>query len=157
VSDGGNFEPFPPGPQGLYDPANEHDACGVGFIAHIKGKKSHELVQQGLLILKNLTHRGAVGWDPKLSDGSGLLIQVPDRFFRRRPAGRPCRPSASTASGWYSLPGAILAPACGTDQTPSGRGPGAAGWQDVPVGSSNLMSPRSSTNDPAVFVGRSPK
>ncbi len=50
--------------QGLYDPANEHDACGVGFIAHIKGKKSHSIVDQGLLILKNLDHRGAVGADP---------------------------------------------------------------------------------------------
>ena len=55
--------------QGLYHPANEHDACGVGFVAHIKGQKSHAIVQQGLLILKNLTHRGAVGADPKASDG----------------------------------------------------------------------------------------
>jgi glutamate synthase (NADPH/NADH) large chain len=52
---------FPPGPQGLYDPTHEHDSCGVGFVAHIKGKKSHAIVEQGLTILKNLTHRGAVG------------------------------------------------------------------------------------------------
>ena len=68
--------------QGLYHPSHEHDACGVGFVAHIKGKKSHTIVEQGLTVLKNLTHRGAVGWDPKLSDGAGLLIQLPDRFFR---------------------------------------------------------------------------
>jgi len=54
-----------PQSQGLYDPAREHDACGVGFVAHIKGTKSHDIVDQGLLILKNLTHRGAVGADPK--------------------------------------------------------------------------------------------
>ena len=69
-------------PQGLYHPANEHDACGVGFVAHIKGKKSHSIVEQGLTVLRNLTHRGAVGWDPKLSDGAGLLIQIPDKFLR---------------------------------------------------------------------------
>jgi glutamate synthase (NADPH/NADH) large chain len=57
--------------QGLYDPAYEHDGCGVGFVAHIKGRKSHLIVEQGLTILKNLNHRGAVGWDPKLSDGAG--------------------------------------------------------------------------------------
>jgi len=60
-----------PPAQGLYDGRHEHDACGVGFVAHIKGKKSHSIVEQGLTILKNLTHRGAVGWDPKLSDGAG--------------------------------------------------------------------------------------
>src|SRR5262245_13604019 len=72
----------PSTPSGLYDPRNEHDACGVGFVAHIKGKKSHAIVEQGLTVLKNLTHRGAVGWDPKLSDGAGCLIQIPDKFFR---------------------------------------------------------------------------
>ena len=71
-----------PSKQGLYDPANEHDACGVGFVAHIKGKKSHEIVSQGLTILERLTHRGAVGADPKAGDGAGLLMQMPDAFFR---------------------------------------------------------------------------
>ncbi len=68
--------------QGMYDPVREHDACGVGFIAHIKGRKSHAIVEQGLLILKNLTHRGAVGADPKASDGAGITIQIPDKLFR---------------------------------------------------------------------------
>jgi len=68
--------------QGLYDPANEHDACGVGFVANFKGRKSHEIVRQGLCILENLTHRGAVGADPKAGDGAGILIQIPDAFLR---------------------------------------------------------------------------
>ena len=68
--------------QGLYDKRNEKDGCGVGFVAHIKGKKSHEIVQQGLQLLTNLTHRGATGYDPKLGDGAGLLMQMPDAFMR---------------------------------------------------------------------------
>jgi glutamate synthase (NADPH/NADH) large chain len=66
----------------LYDPAREHDACGVGFIAHIKGRKSHSLVEQALRILKNLTHRGATGADPLQGDGAGILIQLPDALLR---------------------------------------------------------------------------
>src|SRR3990167_4408418 len=68
--------------QGLYDPANEHDACGVGFVAHIKNQKSHSIIEQGLLILENLEHRGATGYDPLLGDGAGILIQIPDGLFR---------------------------------------------------------------------------
>ena len=68
--------------QGLYDPKNEHDACGVGFIAHIKGQKSHSIVEQGLLILQNLDHRGAVGADKLMGDGAGILIQIPDQYYR---------------------------------------------------------------------------
>ena len=72
---------FPPS-QGLYDPRNEHDSCGVGFVAHIKGVKSHAIVEQALEILKNLDHRGAVGADPLLGDGAGILIQLPDALLR---------------------------------------------------------------------------
>lgn len=75
-----------PKPRGLYHPANEHDACGVGFIANIKAKKSHAIVEQGLQILKNLTHRGAVGADPLAGDGAGILLQIPDNFFREEMA-----------------------------------------------------------------------
>ncbi|MCK5901688.1 MAG: glutamate synthase large subunit [Cocleimonas sp.] len=71
-----------PPKQGLYDPINEHDACGVGFVAHIKGEKSHHIVKQGLTILNNIVHRGAVGADPKAGDGAGLLLQIPDTFLR---------------------------------------------------------------------------
>ncbi len=72
---------FPPA-QGLYDPRNEHDACGVGFIANIKGSKSHATIERGLEILVNLDHRGAVGADPLLGDGAGILIQIPDALYR---------------------------------------------------------------------------
>jgi glutamate synthase (NADPH) large chain len=75
-----------PPKQGLYDPRNEHDACGVGFIAHMKGQKSHQIVKDGLFILENLTHRGAVGADPLMGDGAGILVQIPDRFFREEMA-----------------------------------------------------------------------
>jgi len=73
---------FPP-PQGLYTPANEHDACGLGFVANIKGVKSHDIIQKGLEILINLTHRGACGCDPETGDGAGILIQIPHQFFVR--------------------------------------------------------------------------
>src|SRR5246127_5063534 len=72
----------PPERQGLYDPANEHDACGVGFVANIKGRKSHEVIEAGLQILVNLDHRGAVGADPLVGDGAGCLIQIPAALLR---------------------------------------------------------------------------
>src|SRR5258708_29925754 len=71
-----------PRKQGLYDPANEHDSCGVGFVANIKGRKSHELIERRLQILVNLDHRGAVGADPLVGDGAGCLIQMPDALLR---------------------------------------------------------------------------
>ena len=69
--------------QGLYDPLNEKDACGIGFIANINGEPSHEIITKGIQILINLTHRGACGCDPETGDGAGILIQIPDNFFRR--------------------------------------------------------------------------
>src|SRR5271156_2204608 len=72
---------FPEG-QGLYDPRNEHDSCGIGFVANIKGRKSHDIITRGLQILVNLDHRGAVGADPLVGDGSGCLIQMPDALLR---------------------------------------------------------------------------
>ena len=72
----------PPLKQGLYDPQFEHDACGVGFVANMKGKKSHEIVSQALKILVNLDHRGACGCEPNTGDGAGILMQMPDRFLR---------------------------------------------------------------------------
>src|SRR5262250_1021253 len=68
--------------QGLYDPRNEHDSCGVGFVANIKGEKSNEIIAQGLQLLINLDHRGAVGADPLVGDGAGCLIQIPDALLR---------------------------------------------------------------------------
>src|SRR5215470_8761289 len=77
-----NANGLPPA-QGLYDPAYEHDACGMGFVAHVKGQKSHDIVRKGIQVLVSLTHRGACGCDPETGDGAGVLIQVPHAFFRR--------------------------------------------------------------------------
>src|SRR5580704_1948912 len=73
----------PPAAAGLYDPAHEHDACGVGFVVDIKGRKSHGIVEQGLQVLVNLLHRGACGCEANTGDGAGILIQTPDRFLRK--------------------------------------------------------------------------
>ena len=94
-------DPGTPEPQGLYDPALDKDACGVGFIADIKGRKSHQIVEDGLQILCNLEHRGAVGADPRMGDGAGILVQIPHKFFTaRRPSPTSsCRTRANTPSG----------------------------------------------------------
>src|SRR5215475_3552266 len=75
-----------PVPRGLYDPALEKDSCGVGFIADIKGRKSHKIITDALSILCNLEHRGAVGADPRAGDGAGILVQIPHTFFKRKAA-----------------------------------------------------------------------
>ena len=71
-----------PPAQGLYDPAHERDACGVGFIADLQGRKSHQIVSDALKILANLEHRGAVGADPLAGDGAGILVQIPHEFLK---------------------------------------------------------------------------
>src|SRR5262249_35827788 len=71
-----------PSRQGLYDPAFEHDACGLGFVAKLRGEATHEIVKQGLEILENLTHRGAAGCDPCTGDGAGVLLQLPHEFYK---------------------------------------------------------------------------
>ncbi|MGA9210882.1 MAG: glutamate synthase subunit alpha, partial [Terriglobales bacterium] len=76
-----------PKPQGLYDPRHEHDACGIGFVASIKGEKSHDIIVKGIHVLINLTHRGASGCDAETGDGAGVLIQSPHQFFTRECAG----------------------------------------------------------------------
>ena len=73
----------PPGAQGLYDPRHEHDACGVGFVVNVKGRRSHGVIEQGLELLINLLHRGACGCEANSGDGAGILIQMPDRFLRK--------------------------------------------------------------------------
>ena len=69
--------------EGLYDPHNEHDSCGLGFIANIKGKKSHDIVRKGIFILENLEHRGATGADPLVGDGAGMLTQIPHELYKQ--------------------------------------------------------------------------
>ncbi|MXO96764.1 glutamate synthase large subunit [Erythrobacter aquimaris] len=127
-----------PAPQGLYTPANEHDACGVGMVAHIKGEKSHDIITQALTILANLDHRGAVGADPLLGDGAGILIQTPDPLIRKW----------AKAKG-YDLPeeGDYAVAMCFLPQQDEARefvekqlerfaekeGQRVVGWRDVPV------------------------
>jgi glutamate synthase (NADPH/NADH) large chain len=132
-----------PDAQGLYDPTHEHDACGVGFVAHIKGKKSHAIVEQGLLILKNLTHRGAVGADPKASDGAGVLIQIPDAFFREEMAkqGIELPDPGEYGVGFCFLPREPASRyACEREIERAiwAEGQVLLGWRDVPVDSSML-------------------
>ena len=127
-----------PPKQGLYDPANEHDACGVGFVANVKGRKSHEIVQQGLRILENLTHRGAVGADPCAGDGAGLLIQLPDDFLRAECSslGISLPEADSYAVGMLFLPQPDATRGhCEQliEQTVAEEGQGVLGWRDVPT------------------------
>ena len=132
-----------PPKQGLYDPANEHDACGVGFVANVKGRKSHEIVQQGLRILENLTHRGAVGADPCAGDGAGLLIQLPDDFLRAECSslGISLPEADSYAVGMLFLPQPDATRGhCEQliEQTVAEEGQGVLGWRDVPTSNDGL-------------------
>ncbi len=133
---------FPP-KQGLYDPANEHDACGVGFIAHIKGSKSHSIVQHGLQILRNLTHRGAVGADPLAGDGAGILIQIPDAFFREElsKSGLALPPAGQYGVGMVFLPqepASRLACEYEIERAIKDEGQVLLGWRDVPRNNAGL-------------------
>src|SRR5271154_3079486 len=78
-----NFMNGIPLAQGLYDPAQEHDACGIGFVASIRGEKSHDIIRDGIQVLLNLAHRGACGCDSETGDGAGVLIQIPHKFYAR--------------------------------------------------------------------------
>lgn len=94
----------PPPKQGLYDPQFEHDACGLGFVVNIKGRKDHQLVTDALQILVNLDHRGACGCEANTGDGAGILLQVRMNFCSRKPpsSDSPCPRPANTASAWCS-------------------------------------------------------
>jgi glutamate synthase (NADPH/NADH) large chain len=132
-----------PHKQGLYDPSNEHDACGVGFVAHIKGEQSHAIIRQGLRVLENLTHRGAVGADPLAGDGAGILIQIPDAFLREECAGQGIElPSPGNyAVGMIFLPQHDQTRAeCEAliERTAEEEGQILLGWRDVPTDNSGL-------------------
>jgi glutamate synthase (NADPH/NADH) large chain len=135
--------PSLPARQGLYDPANEHDACGVGFVANIKGAKSHGIIEQGLQILTNLTHRGAVGADPLAGDGAGILIQIPDQFFREEMAGRGVKlpPPGEYGVGMVFLPqepASRLACEYEIERAIKDEGQVLLGWRDVPRDNAGL-------------------
>jgi glutamate synthase (NADPH/NADH) large chain len=154
--------PIRPAAQGLYDPVNEHDACGVGFVAHIKGKKSHEIVSQGLKILENLDHRGAVGADALMGDGAGILIQIPDAFYREEMAkqGVTLPPSGEYGVGMIFLPkehASRLACEQELERTVKAEGQVLLGWRDVPVDPSMPISPTVKASEPVIrqiFIGR---
>ena len=93
-----------PAPSGLYDPRFEHDACGVSFVANIKGVRSRDIVSMGIGALCNMEHRGATGAEADTGDGAGILIQVPDRFLARASPTSSCRPPARYAVGLAFLP-----------------------------------------------------
>src|SRR5215212_6425941 len=99
-------EPGPPPSQGLYDPRFEHDACGVGFVVHVKGVRSHAIVSQALQVLVNLLHRGACGCEVNTGDGAGILIQMPDKFLRKeaRSLGFALPPEGEYGSGTMFFP-----------------------------------------------------
>ncbi|MCP4091564.1 MAG: glutamate synthase subunit alpha, partial [Gammaproteobacteria bacterium] len=126
--------------QGLYDPANEHDSCGVGFVADIKGRKSHRLVEQGLDILDRLTHRGAVGADPMAGDGAGILLQIPDQFFRAE-SGFDLPKEGNYAIGMLFLPQNEFSHDECTElleKLIEAEGQQIIGWREVPVNNSGL-------------------
>ncbi|OZB02849.1 MAG: hypothetical protein B7X67_18825, partial [Rhizobiales bacterium 39-66-18] len=128
---------------GLFDPAQERDACGVGFIADIKGRKSHRIIEDGIQILLNLEHRGAVGADPRAGDGAGMLVQIPHRFFAKEAArlGFSLPEPGHYAVGHIFLPrdaeGEAIVRAA-FERLVAEEGLSLLGWRDVPTDNSSL-------------------
>ncbi|HSV80896.1 MAG TPA: glutamate synthase-related protein [Ramlibacter sp.] len=148
--------------QGLYSGAHEHDACGVGFVAHIKGEKSHNIVRQALKILENLDHRGAVGADKLMGDGAGILIQLPDALYREEMAkqGVMLPPPGEYGVGMIFLPkehASRLACEQEFERAIRAEGQVLLGWREVPVDTAMPMSPAVRKKEPIikqVFIGR---
>src|SRR5581483_4889769 len=153
-----------PPAQGLYDPANEHDACGIGFIASVRGHKTHEIVENGIRILINLTHRGACGCDPETGDGAGILIQIPHKFFARE-----CSKLGFTLpdAGEYGV-GMVFLPvekhqrlACEAiiERIAREEGLGVLGWRDTPINGSAIgrVARASQPYIEQVFLSRGPE
>ncbi|GAA2889343.1 glutamate synthase (NADPH/NADH) large chain [Aminobacter niigataensis] len=150
---------------GLYDPRNEHDGCGVGFIAQMKGIKSHQIVKDGLFMLENLTHRGAVGADPLVGDGAGVLVQIPDSFFREELAKQGIELPAAGQYGvghWFMPQDAAMRDHIDDIIRESAQSEGLPliGFRDVPVDNSSLSkAPEIVAAEPhhrQVFIGRTP-
>ena len=132
-----------PQKQGMYDPKNEHDNCGIGFIANIKNRRSHEIVRQGIQILINLDHRGAVGADPLAGDGAGILMQLPDRLFRAEveTLGITLPEEGDYGVGMVFLPSnktGLNACTSSIEAAIKNEGQILLGWRDVPVDNSYL-------------------
>jgi len=147
---------------GLYDPSREHDACGVGFVAHIKGQRSHSIIEQGLKILENLDHRGAVGADKLMGDGAGVLIQIPDELYREEMGkqGLELPPPGEYGVGMIFLPkehASRLACEQELERAVRAEGQVLLGWRDVPVDRDMPMSPTVRGKEPVIrqiFIGR---
>ncbi|GAA4979756.1 glutamate synthase large subunit [Kineococcus glutinatus] len=127
-----------PGPQGLYDPRSEHDACGVAFVATMRGEAGHDIVEHALTALRNLDHRGAVGAEENTGDGAGILTQVPDAFLREvvREAGVELPPAGGYAVGTAFLPAGEAERAeavAGIEALAAEEGCTVLTWRDVPV------------------------
>ena len=147
-----------PLPEGLYHPEYEHDACGVGFVVNIQGKKSHTIVEQGIQILENLVHRGASGSDPETGDGAGILIQIPHRFFLR------VRDGNLPDEGYYGV-GMVFLPRDERDRAlceaaietvTKEEGQLFLGWREVPV-DNTVIGSSSRAVEPVIkqfFIGR---
>ena len=147
----------PPPAQGLYDPSAEHDACGVGFVVHIKGTRSHEIVENALQVLVNLEHRGACGCEENTGDGAGILIQMPDAFLRT------CAPATLPAAGEYGA-GLVFLPHDESDRDRikdriasivEEEGQRLIGWRDVPT-DNRMVGPSARATQPVfqhLFIG----
>ncbi|NEW75680.1 glutamate synthase large subunit [Streptomyces rhizosphaericus] len=125
-----------PARQGMYDPRNEHDACGVGFVATLTGEASHELVEQALTVLRNLEHRGATGSEPDSGDGAGILVQVPDAFLRASVTGFELPEAGAYAVGIAFLPEGETEGAAAAEhieRLAAEEGLTVLGWREVPV------------------------
>ena len=129
--------------QGLYDPQHEHDACGVGFLVHLKGRKSHKMIRDAIVALNNLNHRGACGCEPNTGDGAGVLIQIPDRFFRKvcAPLGVELPEAGKYGAGILFLardPDAKVAGKRLFEQIVAEEGQRFLGWRPVPTDNRSL-------------------
>src|SRR3984893_18016358 len=150
-----------PAAEGMYDPSLEKDSCGVGFIANIKGEKSHQIVSDAISILCNLEHRGAVGADPRAGDGAGILVQIPHAFSARKAKELGFAPPAPgkyavgalfmpREKAWRKVIQSIIADQIKAEQLTL------LGWRDVPTDNSSLGENVKPT-EPAnmqVFIGR---
>ncbi|HTY12990.1 MAG TPA: glutamate synthase large subunit [Candidatus Omnitrophota bacterium] len=147
-----------PAGQGLYDPALEHDSCGVGFVCDIKGKTSHDIVSKGLEVLKRLAHRGAVGADPNTGDGAGILIQLPHEFFASACSFKLPKPGEYGAGLVFLPPDPAERKACkdAIERAIAEEGQVLLGWREVPVDNSGIGVTARETEPEIeqVFIGK---
>ena len=150
-----------PPAQGLYNPAHEHDACGIGFVASIGGHKSHDIIRKGIQVLLNLAHRGACGCDPETGDGAGVLIQIPHKFFARECAklGFTLPPAGEYGVGMTFLPVEPLARRRAegvVERIVREAGLTVLGWRDTPIdgGAIGRVARNSQPYIQQIFVAR---